>query len=126
MLQILIPLIEEVLLGATLPIVAGRDKKWKVVFHVSQRVENFNELLSSVLLLLLLPRLGEVAILVAHQRSAWPSTVVSVDADPLGFELSLNKLKAIERAHVLSWPRCSWLSCRIGAWGTFHLIPTLL
>ena len=92
MLQILIPLIEEVLLGATLPIVAGRDKKWKVIFHVSQRVENFNELLSSVLLLLLLPRLGEVAILVAHQRSAWTSTVVSVDADPLGFELSLNKL----------------------------------
>ena len=65
-LQILVALVEKVLLSAALSIVARRDKKWIIVFNVSQGVQNLEELLATSLFLRLLTRLVKDTICIAH------------------------------------------------------------
>ena len=104
LLQIFICLVEEVLLGARLAVVAGRYQERVVVLQVAQRVEYFQELESACFLLLLLSGLIECPILVAEKRCAGAATKVSVDADPLRFELGLNHFEPIEWAEVVARP----------------------
>ena len=85
-------------------IVAGRYQKRVVVLQVAQRVEYFQELESACFLLLLLSGLIECPILVAEKRCAGAATKVSVDANPLRFELGLNHFEPIEWAEVVARP----------------------
>lgn len=98
--EVFVPLIEEILLGSTLPIVTRRDKKGKVVFNVAQSVENFDEFLHADFFLLLLPRLCKVPFAVAHFRSSGASREVSVDADPRCFVLLLNEFESVKWTHI--------------------------
>ncbi len=89
-LQILISLIEEVLSRSALTVIARRDKQGIVIFEVAQSFEYLDEPLQTAFFFLLLPRLWKLALRVAHERSSWAPTVVSIDTDPDSFELGLN------------------------------------
>ena len=71
--QVFVSLIEEILLSSALSIITGRYQQRVIIFNVSESIKYFNELLSPFFLLLLLPRLYEISLRVAHQGSAGSS-----------------------------------------------------
>ena len=102
LLQILICLVEEVLLRARLSIIARGDEERVVMLQVTQSVEDLKEFESTYFVFLLLPRLSEISLCIAKQRGARSTCEISVDSDPLRFELGLDQFEAIEWAHVVS------------------------
>ena len=100
MFQVLVPFVEKILLCAALSVIARRDEQRVIVLHVSESIEDLDELLSAALLFLLLSGLGKRSLGVAHERGSRSACEVSVDADPLGLELRLDKFEAVQGAHI--------------------------
>ena len=95
--------------------------------NVPQSVKDFNELLRPALFFLLLPRLCEITLGVAHEWSAWSARVISINTDPLCLELWLDQLETIQRAHILTLSRhCGRTGRSCTRRLRWHVIPTWL
>ena len=98
--QVLVPFVEKILLCAALSVIARRDEQRVIVFHVSESIEDLYELLSAAFLFLLLSGLGKRSFCVAHERGSRSACEISVDTDPLGLELRLDKFEPVQGAHI--------------------------
>ena len=105
LLKVLIAFVKEVLLSATLSVVPRWDEQRIVLFQVSERVENLSKLHTAHFFLLLLSRLGEGTISVAHQWGAWSASKVCIDAHPLRFKLGLDQFQTVQGTHIICGSR---------------------
>jgi len=64
--QIFVSFVEEILLGARLPVIACRDQQRVVVFEVAKRVKDFQKLENAHIFFLLLSSFVEYSVLVAE------------------------------------------------------------